>query len=225
MLASISWCRGIKRKKKDMLRVKRQMWSLSPKQTADITLFTNTSGEENLAFGLQKPEHDWMGFRETGRWNETDGRRWKKHQKMSKRQTERDARSERPTFAGIIRVHWLQSTRALSQMAQATIHLLFWFICWYITATAASSYFLFALAVHHNLHLDALVERKDSAHTHIRLHKGVTWGTCFTQQLCVLTRARSVWLVRLIIGDKYGKDCSNHVLQIFFVMLQLQSGV
>lgn len=29
----------------------------------------------------------------------------KKHQKMSKRQTERDARSERPTFTGIIRVH------------------------------------------------------------------------------------------------------------------------
>lgn len=151
-----------------MLRLKRQMWSLSPKQTADITL---ALFDKHIRWGEsgseQKPEHDWMGFRETGRWNETDGRRWKKHQKMSKRQTERDARSERPTFTGIIRVHWLQSTRALSQMAQATIHLLFWFICWYITerATAASSYFLFALAVHHNLHLDSLVERKDS-HTH-----------------------------------------------------------
>lgn len=87
------------------------------------------------------------------RGKNTNKRQWEKYFKITNKASE--SCCEPRTFAGIIRVHWLQSTLALSQMAPTTIHLLFWFICWYIVESNTSfSHFLFVLAGLRHLHLD-----------------------------------------------------------------------
>lgn len=87
------------------------------------------------------------------RGKNTNRRQWEKYFKITNKASE--SCCEPRTFAGIIRVHWLQSTLALSQMAPTTIHLLFWFICWYIVESNTSfSHFLFVLAGLRHLHLD-----------------------------------------------------------------------
>lgn len=119
--------------------------------------------------------HQQEYWTQTDRWREwgiknTNRRQGEKYFKATNKASE--SCCEPPTFAGIIRVHWLQSTLALSQMAPTTIHLLFWFICWYIEERQ-HQLLIFPVCAHRAPSFTSWFLSAEAAPTHTNTNTGV----------------------------------------------------